>query len=87
MPIADRDYLINMCGKAEIEIKTQDTCETVSKKLVQLYLQEMIEKVVMYVMQFSTSNSFIKILNENFIDLRWDLIKFSMSNQEPARLS
>ena len=32
-------------------------------------------------MQYSTSNSFIKILNENFIDLRWDLIKFSMEQE------
>ena len=76
MPIADKQYLIGMCVKAEI--KQQDDCETISKKFVQLYLQEQIEKVVMYVMQYSTSNSFIKILNENFIDLRWDLIKFSM---------
>lgn len=80
MPVAENDYLIGMCGKAEI--KPQDDCENISKKLNQLYLQEIIEKIIMYVMQYSTSNSFIKVLNQNFIDLRWDLIKFGMNNND-----
>jgi|TARA_B110000305_G_scaffold167333_1_gene184985 hypothetical protein len=41
----------------------------------------------MYIMQFSTSDSFIEVLNEQFIDMGWDLTKFDMSNTDGVGLA
>ena len=41
----------------------------------------------MYIMQFSTSDSFIEDLNEQFIDMGWDLTKFGMSNTDGVGLA
>ena len=76
-PILEKIELFGLCMNSDIE--AADDCGTVSKKLVQAYLQDHIEKIIMYIMQYSTSDSFIKVLNENFIDLRWNLIKFGHS--------
>lgn len=53
--------------------KQSDKCDSVSKDITKLYFSQDIEKVIMYVMKFSTSDSFMQIINENFIDLGWDM--------------
>ena len=35
----------------------------------------------MYIMKFSTSDSFIEVLNENFIDLGWDMSQLDLAAQ------
>ena len=35
----------------------------------------------MYIMKFSTSDSFIEVINESFIDLRWDMSEFDLTTQ------
>jgi len=53
--------------------KQSDKCDSVSKDITKLYFSQDIEKVIMYVMKFSTSDSFMQIINENFIDLGWEM--------------
>jgi hypothetical protein len=35
----------------------------------------------MYIMKFSTTGSFIEVLNENFIDLGWDMSQLDLTPQ------
>ena len=41
-----------------------------------MYFQDDIEPVLLYVMQYSTSDFFIEVLMNEFIDLEWDLSSF-----------
>ena len=83
LPIADQKEVTNICGQVKKDFnKEKDKCESVSKNIIQLYFKQDIEKIIMYVMKYSTSDSFIQVINENFIDLGWDMaaIDFSSSN-------
>ena len=50
-----------------------------SKDIVQQYFKQDVEKILMYIMKFSTSDSFISVLNESFIDLGWDMTQFDLT--------
>lgn len=90
MPLAFSSEIEEICEKAQSQHQDHETCETVSKRLVQMYFQEDIEPVLLYVMQYSTSDFFIEVLMEEFIDLEWDLSSFesvSTLSESAAQLS
>ena len=76
MPLAFQSEIEDICDKASEQRQDHETCESVSKRLVQIYFQEDIEPVLTYIMQYATSDFFIEILMKEFIDLEWDLSTF-----------
>lgn len=87
LPIAEASEIQQICANVQKNFQSDDNCDTVSKEIVQIYLKQDIEKQLMYIMQFSTSDSFIEVLNDQFIDMGWDLTKFDMSNTDGVGLA